>query len=216
MGPFGIFNSNAFALHGLLSAHQWMSMDEPTHLADAPSLVADRLRDLTRTHDAVLITGGVSMGHRDPVRSAVESIGARVLFHGLPQRPGKPMLVAVDEGRHNRPCLIFGLPGNPISALVTATRIALPVLAVLAGAMAREHGMRVSLANDDGRRLPLWWHRLVRISGEGVADLVDHRGSGDLVALAEADGFVELPPEEMATTGAPSGTALYFPFRPAP
>ncbi len=215
VGPFGIFNSNAFALHGLLSAHHWMSTDAPAHLADAPSLVAERLRELARTHDAVLITGGVSMGHRDPVRSAVDSIGARILFHGLPQRPGKPMLVAVEESRRHRPFLIFGLPGNPASALVTARRIALPVLAVLAGATFREHGLRVSLANDDGRRLPVWWHRLVSINGDGVANLVDHRGSGDLVALGKADGFVELPPEDQPAASASDGTALYFPFRPA-
>lgn len=64
--------------------------------------------------EIVVTTGGVSVGSRDLVREAVESFGARVLFHGIAMRPGKPLLFAIlPDGRP-----FFGLPGNPVAALV--------------------------------------------------------------------------------------------------
>ncbi len=212
VGPYGIFDSNGPALHALASQHRWIELSEPVQVRDVPGLVTARVREAAESHDAVLLTGGVSMGHRDPVRAAISNIGARILFHGLPQRPGKPMLAAVAENIPGRPVLLFGLPGNPVSALVTATRIALPALAARAGATSSPAGLRVKLRNDDGKRIAMWWHRLVNFAANGEAELVDHRGSGDLVAAAMSSGFIEIPPEGDHTSAAPSGTALYFPF----
>lgn len=65
-------------------------------------------------NEIVVTTGGVSVGSRDLVREAAESLGARVLFHGIAMRPGKPLLFAMlPDGRP-----LFGLPGNPVAALV--------------------------------------------------------------------------------------------------
>lgn len=54
--------------------------------------------------------------------------------------------------------------------------------------------MRLENAGD--KKLPLWWYRPVRLTGDGVAEVVASRGSGDLVSLARSDGFVEIPPGE--------------------
>jgi molybdopterin molybdotransferase len=160
--------------------------------------------EMRRGAEAVILTGGVSMGHRDSVRSAVELLGAEIVCHGLPQRPGKPILTAVlnaGEGGGVAPVPIFGLPGNPVSAMVTGTRIVLPVLTACAGAVGTPAALAprlVELAVDDGKRLNLWWHRparlVVRADGTPLAELIDTRGSGDVVAAARSDGFVEMPP----------------------
>lgn len=141
------------------------------------------------------------MGHRDPVRAAIEQLGAEILFHGLPQRPGKPMLGAIFAPRERAPVPVFGLPGNPVSALVTCTRIVLPILAARAGARSTPTGLQprlVQLAGDDRKRIGLWWHRPARLQacGDGVtrAELVGTRGSGDIISAAHSDGFVELSP----------------------
>ena len=64
--------------------------------------------------DLILSTGGVSVGSHDLVREALERVGARIIFHGIAMRPGKPILFAVlPDGRP-----YFGLPGNPVAALV--------------------------------------------------------------------------------------------------
>lgn len=144
------------------------------------------------------------MGHRDPVRAAIERAGANIVFHGLPQRPGKPVLAAV-HARTGRSGLntvpIFGLPGNPVSSLITCTRIVLPALAACAGAGRTPPAYLprlIEVRNPDGRTLDLWWHRLVREvpNAEGVpqAELIDNRGSGDVVGAGMSDGFVEVAP----------------------
>lgn len=202
---FQIRNSNAPALRAILASPAWMVVASVAHSHDEGELDGV-LRAARATADAIVLTGGVSMGHRDPVREAIESVGAEIVFHGLPQRPGKPMLGAMLErvGADTlAPFPIFGLPGNPVSALVTCTRIVLPVLAACAGARRTPPECLprpVTLANQDGRTLDLWWHRLTRLdvdeAGTPRAELVDARGSGDVIAAGLSDGFVEVQPSE--------------------
>jgi len=66
--------------------------------------------------DLIVSTGGASVGERDFLRRAVEDLGATIRFHGVHMRPGKPALFAT----HDSGCAIFGLPGNPVAALVAA------------------------------------------------------------------------------------------------
>lgn len=65
-------------------------------------------------HDLLISTGGVSAGEHDLVRDALKQAGARIVFHGVAMRPGKPVLFAIMPGG----ALFFGLPGNPVAALV--------------------------------------------------------------------------------------------------
>lgn len=201
---FQIRNSNASAVRAILESHAWAEVTSVSHIRDDGNL-RGALEHASQDADAVVLTGGVSMGHRDGVRAAVEQAGAEVVFHGLPQRPGKPMLGAVVRrpAPHAAETLpIFGLPGNPVSALVTCTRIALPVLAACAGAKRTPPSCLprlIEVRNADDRKLELWWHRLVRLvvdaNGLPQAELIDTRGSGDIVASGMSDGFVEVPPD---------------------
>lgn len=213
---YRIRNSNGPALAALLSSCAWLSIASCTHVSDEGGELGETLAQATSDADAVVLTGGVSMGHRDPVRAAVEGLGADIIFHGLPQRPGKPMLGAVLRRARspNERIPIFGLPGNPVSAMVTCTRIVIPVLAAAAGVLRWPAAPRVSLANDDGRALDLWWHRLVRMDDSGAARLVDARGSGDVIAGGCSDGFVEVPPTSNAAKNDGTDPPLlpYFPW----
>lgn len=189
LGPQQTRNSNAPAMHAMLAARRWLSPATPLHVPDDDAALARAIRAAAGDSDAIVTSGGVSMGHRDPVRAALESLGAEVLFHGLPQRPGKPMLGALVGDTP-----LFALPGNPVSALVTCRRIVVPVLAAAAGCTRLPPPPRVTLANPDGATLDLWWHRPARLDDIGRATLTDTRGSGDLVAAGRSDGFVEVPP----------------------
>ncbi len=205
--PFQIRDSNLPALASLFASRAWADVTVAAHIADDVASLASELTDASRDVDAIVLTGGVSMGHRDPVRAALELAfrdRLQILFHGLPQRPGKPMLGAIAHRDHAAPLPIFGLPGNPVSALVTARRIAIPVLAKRAGLALAPAAPRVAIAKADARTLDLWWHRLVRVSSSGHATLVELRGSGDLIACAQSHGFVEVPPH---TALAPAGDA---------
>ncbi len=189
--PWTIRDSNGPALAAMLGARRWIGAVDRAHARDEPGELDRALERATRG-DAIVLTGGVSMGHRDLVPDALDRLGARTLFHKLPQRPGRPLLGAVmPDGRP-----VLALPGNPVSVLATARRFLLPALARRAGIEPIDATASVTLANADDARLDLWWHRPVRLVGAGIAELVDTRGSGDLVAAAASDGLVEIPPGE--------------------
>lgn len=105
----------------------------PVELIDL-GILPDRLDALTAAFAAVdadllVTTGGASVGDHDLVRPALEAAGGTIDFWRIALRPGKPMMA----GRL-RDALVLGLPGNPVSAFVTATLFVLPVVARLAGA----------------------------------------------------------------------------------
>lgn len=223
---FQIRNSNAATIAAVLGAQAWIEVvfggfGSSTHVGDDQHTLDAVLCEAISHADAVVLTGGVSMGHRDPVRAAVETCGADVVFHGLPQRPGKPILGAIAPHANSAGVPIIGLPGNPISAMVTCIRIVMPLLAALAGASQRPTGagagrarisgtpLLVPLANPDGKSLNVWWHRLVRIDAAGQAELIDGRGSGDIIAGGCSDGFVEVPP---TSSGRPDNLVPFYPW----
>jgi molybdopterin biosynthesis enzyme len=175
-------------------------VERVVHVRDEGDGLEREVRGALEGCDVVVMTGGVSMGHRDPVRGVVERVGAEVVFHGLPQRPGKPMLGAVVERgvMGARAVAVFGLPGNPVSAMVTARRIVVPVMAARAGMAGVREPVVAEIANGDGKSLELWWHRLARVGVDGRVELVDTRGSGDIVSCGRAEGFVEMAPGDAA------------------
>ncbi|HMN40279.1 MAG TPA: molybdopterin molybdotransferase MoeA [Phycisphaerales bacterium] len=188
--PFQLRDSNGPALRSLFQPLSFICLTH-THIPDdAPAMNATVARALA-TADAVILTGGVSMGHRDFVADALAANGIRTIFHGVPQRPGKPILGGIAPG--GRP--ILALPGNPVSVMVTARRIALPAIRARAGITAAcSVPSLVHLANPDTKAIDLWWHRPVRLIGAGGAELLDARSSGDIPGAAATDGFVEIPP----------------------
>ncbi|MCC6678525.1 MAG: molybdopterin molybdotransferase MoeA [Phycisphaerales bacterium] len=203
--PWQIRDSNGPALLSLFTGCPWISDIRPVHIPDEPELLDRELRAALGWADAILITGGVSAGHRDHVPAALTAQGVRTIFHRVPQRPGMPVLgAATPDGRP-----VFGLPGNPLSVMVTARRMAWPALARRAGVSRVAAPAAVTIANPDARTIPLWWHRSVRLDQPGRAELIDSRGSGDLVSAAHADGFVEIPPG-----AAGPGPWPFFAWRP--
>lgn len=148
--------------------------------------------------DLLLISGGVSMGKYDFVEGALAALGARVVFDAVEIRPGRPLVFGFAQ---NRP--FFGLPGNPLSAFVTFEvfgRMALDRLAGRGEVPLCLLGAR--LAEDfEPRRLPLTVFLPARLLPDPESDLgaalarpVPSQGSGDLAALAAADGFLVLAP----------------------
>ncbi|MFG0261532.1 MAG: molybdopterin molybdotransferase MoeA [Novipirellula sp. JB048] len=190
--PWQLRNSNQVALASLLEPKPWINLHAIEHVRDDRAQLADVLTKQLSQSDAVLMTGGVSMGDYDYVPDVVREVGGDVVFHGLPVRPGKPILgAATPEGK-----LILGLPGNPVSAVMGGLRFALPLLAKQSG-QANWHPRcaQVQLPNFGDRTLPLWWLRLVTLTDHGLAEPVMSLGSGDLVSLGQSSGIVEIPPD---------------------
>jgi molybdopterin molybdotransferase len=183
-------DSNASSLLALCAQHRWIHLEARTHARDTVDAIESTARDLLGSCDALVFTGGVSMGDHDHVPAIVESLGAQTVFHKLPQRPGKPVLGAVLDGKP-----IFGLPGNPVSVMVTAHRMLIPALAVRGGLDGPTSTPRmVRVINADDKTLGLWWRRPAKIVGADTVALVSTKGSGDVPSAAMSDGFVELEP----------------------
>jgi molybdopterin molybdotransferase len=189
--PWQLRNSNRESIATLLAAPNWISIVSVEHCIDDQKQLHDTLADRLNTSDAILMTGGVSMGDYDYVPDVIKELGGNVVFHGLPIRPGKPVLgAATDNGK-----LLLGLPGNPVSATIGCQRLGMPLLAYMAGK--RDWLPKVPvvrLQNSGKKSIPLNWLRLVKLVDNGVAEPVITQGSGDLVSLGNSHGFVEVPP----------------------
>ena len=205
--PWQVRDSNGPVLESLLGAHAWIEIVSRTHARDDADSLADTLARAMEIADAVILTGGVSMGHKDFVPQVAARLGARTIFHKLPQRPGRPMLAAVRPAIGAiAPRLILGLPGNPVSVMVTARRLGLEMLGALAGISTPHFAAHTrGVANADNATLPMWWYRLVgeSMNANGINELhlLSGKGSGDIAAAASSVGFIEVAPGEL-TLGA--------------
>jgi len=189
--PWQLRDGNGPALLAMMSGVPWLEPRLALRVPDHPDRIVTALGEQLHDCDAVLLTGGVSMGDCDYVPAAVTRVGAEILFHRLPMRPGRPMLGAVGPDGQ----AILGLPGNPVSVLVTARRLGSVVLRRLAGlALADSPPSVVLVRNPDLLPAAEWRFRLARLCGPGAAELVPTMGSGDFVSAARSDGFVEVPP----------------------
>ncbi|CAK0757079.1 Molybdopterin molybdenumtransferase [uncultured Gammaproteobacteria bacterium] len=189
----GIYDSNRFTLAGLLAG---LAMVEVTDLGILPDRPAEMRESLARLiaagdHDAVLTTGGVSVGDEDHVKAVVAELGRLDLWR-LAIKPGKPVAV----GRLG-PMPFVGLPGNPVAVVVGFMVMARPLLLRLAGAE-RLEPLRLpvpagfSFKKTGGRRefVPA---RLERDEAGMLAAQRIVGNSATLSVLTGADGWVELP-----------------------
>lgn len=201
--PWRIRDSNGPLLESLLCPNRWLEIVDRIRLQDREEVVRQYLTESLKQSDAILLTGGVSMGDTDHVPNVLRSIGCEILFHKLPIRPGKPVLGAIGPKGQ----VILGLPGNPVSVAATAIRIALPVLRYLAGFRQSEpQSSPVLLHNPDGKSIPLHWYRPVQYLREQndssvVVQLTPNQGSGDIVALSHSDGFIEIAADQQTSQG---------------
>lgn len=189
-------NSNGPALCAAL-ALRGFSGTKFAIVADRPSALLAALRRAVKLYDVVLFTGGASVGDYDFVRESVEAAGAKIRFHGVAMKPGKPTLYATMGGNRH----VFGLPGNPLSALTAFHEFALPALFRLAGGTpeACRPTWRLPLAEavaSESGRVRCRLARLVAGPHGLTAAPVPFTSSADLAAAGHADGVVVLPPED--------------------
>ncbi len=164
---------------------------------DTLSATCDALERAFATSDVVLTTGGVSVGDLDWVKPAFERLGGQLQLWRVAVKPGKPFAFGLFAGKY-----LFGLPGNPVSALVTYCLFVHPALSRLQGAS--EVSLPTipcivgeTLANPDSR--PHFMR--VRVDALGKARSAGVQGSHILSSLAAADGLVEVSPNSTLHPG---------------
>jgi molybdopterin molybdotransferase len=200
-GPTQIRNSNSYSL----AAQIRDAGGEPVLLPIAPdeplklrSLIEEGLKS-----DLLLMTGGVSMGRYDLVEQVLEELKTEVFFTGAKIQPGRPVVFgkcgAGASARENTGTYFFGLPGNPVSTMVTFELFARPILESLAGLSPRKLQFTYAKLKSEIRRKPGLKRFLPAIlSGEfeaSLVELVSWQGSGDVAATARANCYIVIPPD---------------------
>ena len=184
--------SNSYALRGALNLRGYQRVAED-HLPDDPQVLRERLADHLATHDVLVLSGGVSMGRFDHVPRALRELGVAEVLHRVAQRPGKPFWFGVGpEGQ-----AVFGLPGNPVSALVCLVRYVIPGLQTAVGLGPRAPEP-ITLGAGFRVKPALWYFLPVQLDSSPTLGTVAlpkaTHGSGDFISLLGTDGFVELAP----------------------
>jgi molybdopterin molybdotransferase len=155
---------------------------------------------LATEFDVLLTTGGVSAGDYDYVGKALAAEGARVRFHKVAIRPAKPVLFATKGTT-----LVFGLPGNPVSAAVAFDFLVRPALRAAAGLLPplppTVSARLTAPVRNKGPRLAFHPARLAWGEGRLTAEPLATRGSHDILTHAQADAFLELAPESSWEAG---------------
>jgi molybdopterin molybdotransferase len=191
-GPAEIRNSNSVSL----AAQTALAGGEPVLLGNA----ADREEDLREKilvglrEPILVLSGGVSMGKYDLVEAVLRELGAEFYFDAVAIRPGRPAVF----GRC-RDTFVFGLPGNPVSTMVTFELFVAPAIDLLGGAEARPLPLVEARLGVPMREKPGLTHFLpARVDwprGEPEVRPLEWQGSGDIVALAGANCFLIVPAE---------------------
>jgi len=134
LGPGEIHNSNAPMLIGLATGAGALA-GPALRLPDDRAATERGIAEALESSDVVIITGGVSVGPHDHVKPALAELGVDEVFWSVALQPGKPTWFGLRRSDTRQP-LVFGLPGNPVSAVVTFSLFVAPALAALQGAPA--------------------------------------------------------------------------------
>ncbi|MGZ4350525.1 MAG: molybdopterin molybdotransferase MoeA [Solirubrobacteraceae bacterium] len=193
LGPGEIHNSNAPMLTG--RAQRLGAVTAPARrLADDREATTAGIGEALEESDVVLISGGVSVGPHDHVKPALDALGVAEVFWSVSLQPGKPTWFGVPTAGHP---LVFGLPGNPVSAVVTFSLFAAPALAALQGAPSPAPPRATAVLGTDVKRNPRR-DQMIRVRLESDDDAVrafpnGAQGSHILTSLLGADALALIP-----------------------
>jgi len=192
--PGEIFDSNGLMLASL-AAKTGVEVAMPRHCPDNFDTLCTTLRDAVH-QDAVIISGGVSVGEHDLVREALREIGAKIDLWRVAVKPGKPFLF----GKRDR-CLIFGLPGNPVSTFVTFLVFVRPALLQMMGAidlsLPRANARLVHEITGDETRPHYFRGQLA----DGAFTVIGRQESHAIFGLARANALLRVRPEARLSAG---------------
>ncbi|HVA72623.1 MAG TPA: gephyrin-like molybdotransferase Glp [Candidatus Limnocylindrales bacterium] len=186
-GPLEIRNSNGASL----AAQAKLAGAEPVLLGNAPDRAEELRKMIARglEEDALVLSGGVSMGKYDLVEEVLRGLGAELFFDAVAIRPGRPAVFGMCRGRP-----VFGLPGNPVSTMVTFELFVVPAIDILGGGDARPLPLlKAKLARAAEQKAALTHFLPATLewpNGEATVTELPWQGSGDIATLACGNCFL--------------------------
>lgn len=162
---------------------------------DRPDILKKTIASAIADADIVLSTGGVSVGDYDYVDRILAELGGEIHIRSIAVKPGKPLTVATFANG----CLYFGIPGNPVSALVSCWRFVQPAIKKLSGLSSDWLPNKIKARSrdrltSDGKRETYLWGQLLLVNGVYEFQLAGgSQSSGNLINLAQTNGLAVLP-----------------------
>jgi molybdopterin molybdotransferase len=203
-----VYDSNRYTLHGMLS-RLGVEVTDLGVVRDQPEALEQAFRKAAAQADAVITTGGVSVGEADFVKQLMAQLG-EVLFWKIAMRPGRPMAFGKIKNAY-----LFGLPGNPVAVMVTFYQFVRDALWHLAG-RADDYALPPlkAIAAEPLRKVPgrTEYQRGVLFLENGTwkAKTTGQQGSGVLRSMSEANCFIVLEHERASVAaGEPVGVQLF-------
>ncbi|SFD31883.1 molybdopterin molybdotransferase [Bosea sp. CRIB-10] len=206
LGAAAIYDSNRPMLLALIAQAGLIAIDGGWVPDDAERLAA-RMRELAGRVDLVLTSGGASAGEEDHALSALDRAGGRGETLKIALKPGKPAVVgAIGAAAY------LGLPGNPVSSLVSWLILGHAMVSALEGRAPRQRlGCPMTSRSHFDRRPGRAEFAPARLSEDGGVEILGRGGSARLRPLVQADGLAEIATDNAGVL--PGDTVLFHPFR---
>ena len=193
-----VYDSNRYTLWGMLQ-RLGVELIDLGVVRDEPAALADAFRAAARDADAVITSGGVSVGEADHTKQVMAELGD-VLFWRIAMRPGRPMAIgriALDKSAGGHHAILFGLPGNPVAVMVTFYALVRDALLAMSGATAEPLPMLRAASVEALRKKPgrtEYQRGIVTRAADGQwqVRITGSQGSGILRSMSEANGLVVL------------------------
>jgi molybdopterin molybdotransferase len=189
-----VYDSNRYTVHGMLQ-HLGCEVIDMGVVKDDPAALEAAFREAAAQADAIITSGGVSVGEADHTKAMMKKLGD-VAFWRIAMRPGRPMAVGrIQQG--DRSALLFGLPGNPVAVMVTFAAFVRPALQQLMGWQAPPVPLLKAKSLEALRKKPgrtEYQRGIVRTNaaGELVVSTTGNQGSGVLSSMVQANGLIVL------------------------
>ena len=189
-----VYDSNRYTVHGMLQALGCEMIDMGV-VKDDPELLEHAFNKAAEQADAIITSGGVSVGEADFTKAMMKKLGD-VVFWKIAMRPGRPMAVGrIQKGQ--RSAVLFGLPGNPVAVMVTFLAFVKPALLKMMGSTASPLPMlraktQEVLRKKQGRTE--YQRGIVSRNAQGELQVITtgNQGSGVLSSMVQANGLIVL------------------------
>ncbi len=195
-----VYDSNRYTLWGMLE-RLGVELIDLGVVRDEPAALEAAFRSAAETADAVITSGGVSVGEADHTKQVMASLGD-VLFWRIAMRPGRPMAIGrIQSQEQGKSAILFGLPGNPVAVMVTFYAFVRDALLAMSGATVSPLPMLRAASVAPIRKKPgrTEYQRGIvsRIADGGwQVEITGSQGSGILRSMSQANGLVVLPHEQ--------------------
>ena len=189
-----VYDSNRYTVHGMLQALGCEMIDMGV-VKDDPELLEQAFNKAAEQADAIITSGGVSVGEADFTKAMMKKLGD-VVFWKIAMRPGRPMAVGrIQKGQ--RSAVLFGLPGNPVAVMVTFLAFVKPALLKMMGSTATPLPMLKAKTQEVLRKKPgrtEYQRGIVSRNAQGELQVITtgNQGSGVLSSMVQANGLIVL------------------------